>query len=119
MTEIFVRIKAEHKCSEGQAKHPDLFQLDAKIDEIERCIIGTWRMFGDWGDHGRQPKNYSPFVLSRGGELDFGAGYYGSTNLLERKIRLGELFTATDNEGDEYTYQILSICILGEREIKN
>jgi len=61
-----------------------------------------------FGDH-----QFFPFIIDQKGRVDFGSSFnpdkdhtdYGRTNILEKKIEVGEIFNMTPRH-EEMTYQI-------------
>ena len=71
--------------------------------------------------HSGSPKGlFYPFLMKADGTIDFGSDYEGTpdrlmkTNMVGRKVRVGEMFTATEWRSDEgnyvdYLYRCISV----------
>lgn len=78
-----------------------------------------------FGFRGTLSGDLLPFILFSDGSIDYGSGYeerdrHGSTNILEKKIELGVLFTTREYDADngairEYVYEIKQIVDLALR----
>ena len=84
--------------------------VDLKIDDAGNPVV-NWLVFCAMG----RPRgdDYYPFTMYPNGRVDFGSGCderNDRCNILERNIRIGELWTYYSAEtGTEYTYQITTI----------
>ncbi|HEV2673807.1 MAG TPA: hypothetical protein VGV37_04645 [Aliidongia sp.] len=104
MTYDFYRIHLIHRDAEAVRRddyHFDLF-LDPSGNPAQKVVY-----FGLWGEMGN-PGNRFPVILLPDGRIDFGAeeedaARYHTTNLLEKKIFQGELFTVSVPRDDSPT----------------
>src|ERR1043165_7201879 len=89
----------------------DPFRFDVVLGE-EKTVLKVPVFFGfsgRWKDKG----NLCPFVLEPSGRIDFGAGFtddrYYRTNIREKQIAIGELFSVWDEHEFEKVFRIIDI----------
>lgn len=120
MDKISVRVTVRDVNPDVEERSPQL-QFDIYINENERKVLGKWVIFGIWGSYKEDPNDIEPVLLHPDGRLDFGSGWeadrYGSCNLRDREIKLGSYVNVTASEGEDITYRIASIAVLGERTL--
>lgn len=84
-------------------------QVDLMI-ENER-VMGPGLAFGCIDPEGRR----RPFVLDENGRMDFGNRIVWNCALRESIMRVGTTFQIDFGQGDEGTYRIVKIAVLGSK----
>ena len=88
--------------------------LDLRVD-AQGGVVSTWDVFGAFDLDGAHCR---PFVLRRGGAIDFGGALPDPwrTNLREIIILVNALFTVHWNDTDSGDYKIVKIAALGAKD---
>ncbi len=117
MSKLFVRVTLKDVAPD-QSERSVPIQLDLAIDESSRKISGNWYIFGVWGSYKDDANDITPVILLPDGRLDFGSSWeadrYGECDIRTKKIEDGAYIHVEDDAGDEYTYRISKVSVMGE-----
>lgn len=104
-----VRLMAQWRDDPAEAS----LTIDLRLRE-GRCA-SAWDLFGAFDLDGPKAR---PFILRRGGRIDFGSVHVDDwrTDLREAEIRVGGSFAVWFNVTDSGQYKIVKIAALGSRE---